>query len=118
VRTREDVEWIYSSKARTLMDAVYDWSRFNSLPRGYEWIKEEVKDEPKLASELIEVTTKYGNIATIRRIGYLLDTLGVNPKIMNRFRRQLGTSSSLIPWTPGRSAKGTINRKWGITVNG
>jgi hypothetical protein len=51
------------------MDAVYDWSRFNSLPRGYEWIKEEIKNEPKLASELIEATAKYGNMATIRRIG-------------------------------------------------
>jgi predicted transcriptional regulator of viral defense system len=118
VRTREDIEMIYSSRARTLMDAVYDWYRFNSLPRGYEWIKEEVKNEPKFTSEFIEVTAKYGNVATIRRIGYLLDTLGLNPKIMNRLRLQLSTSSSLIPWIPGRSAQGTINRKWGIIVNG
>ena len=118
LRTREDMEMNYSSKARTLMDAVYDWSRFNSLPRGYEWIKEEIKNEPKLASELIEATAKFGNMATIRRIGYLLDTLGLNPKIMNRLRRQLSTSSSLIPWIPGRSAKGSINRKWGIIDNG
>ena len=117
VRTREDMEMIYSSKARTLMDAVYDWSRFNSLPRGYEWIKEEIKNEPKLASELIEVTAKYGNVATIRRIGYFLDMLVRNPKMMNRLRRQLSTSSSLIPWIPGQSAKGTINRKWGVIVN-
>ncbi len=27
---------LYSSRVRTLVDAVYDWSRFNSLPRGYE----------------------------------------------------------------------------------
>jgi len=118
VRTREDIEMIYSSRARTLMDAVYDWYRFNSLPRGYEWIKEEVKNEPKFASEFIDVTAKYGNVATIRRIGYLLDTLGLNPKMMNRLRRQLSTSSSLIPWIPGRSAQGTINRKWGIIING
>jgi predicted transcriptional regulator of viral defense system len=118
VRTREDIEMIYSSRARTLMDAVYDWYRFNSLPRGYEWIKEEVKSESKFTSEFIDVTAKYGNVATIRRIGYLLDTLGLNPKIMNRLRRQLSTSSSLIPWIPGRSAQGTINRKWGIIING
>ena len=35
-RTRDGAEVIYSSKPRTLMDAVYDWSRFNSLPRGYD----------------------------------------------------------------------------------
>jgi len=118
VRTREDREMIYSSRARTLMDAVYDWYRFNSLPRGYEWIKEEVKNELKFTSEFIDVTATYGNVATIRRIGYLLDTLGLNPKIMNRLGRQLSTSSSLIPWIPGRSAKGTINRQWGIIING
>ena len=118
VSTRENMEMIYSSKARTLMDAVYDWSRFNSLPRGYDWIKGEIKNEPKLASELIEATAKYGNMATTRRIGYLLDTLVRNPRMMNRLQRQLSTSSSLIPWIPGRSAKGTINRNWGIIVNG
>ena len=118
VRTREDMEMIYSSKARTLMDAVYDWSRFNSLPRGYDWIKEEINNETSLASEIIKNTAKYGNMATIRRIGYLLDTLVRNPRMMNRLQRQLSASSSLIPWIPVRSAKGTINRKWGIIVNG
>ena len=118
VRSREDSNIIYASKARTLMDAVYDWSRFNSLPRGYDWIKGEIKNEPVIASELIKVTAKYGNMATIRRIGYLLDTLIRKPRMMNRLQGQLSTSSSLIPWIPGRSAKGTINRKWGIIVNG
>ena len=58
VSTRDNREMVYSSKARTLMDAVYDWSRFNSLPRGYDWIKGEIKNEPKLTSELTEVTVK------------------------------------------------------------
>jgi predicted transcriptional regulator of viral defense system len=118
VRTREDMKMIYSSKARTLMDAVYDWSRFNGLPRGYGWIKREIKNEPKLASELIEVTAKYGNMATTRRIGYLLDSLVQNSRTVNRLQRQLSASSALIPWIPGRSAKGAINRKWGIIING
>ena len=118
VRTRDNREMIYSSKARTLMDAVYDWSRFNSLPRGYDWIKKGIKNEPGLASELMEVTTKFGNVATFRRIGYLLENLIKDPKLINRFQRHLSNSKSLIPWIPGRSAKGAINRKWGIIVNG
>jgi predicted transcriptional regulator of viral defense system len=118
VRARDNLEMIYSSKARTLMDAVYDWSRYNSLPRGYAWIKREIKKEPKLASELVEVTSKYGNMATIRRIGYLLDTLVRRPKVFNPLIRRLSTSSSLIPWIPARPAKGTVNPKWGIIING
>lgn len=117
VRTR-DTEIIYSSKARTLMDAVYDWSRFNSLPRGYDWIKQEIEDNTGLQTELIEVAVEYGNMATIKRIGYLLDTLLPNSRLINRLQSQLSASSALIPWVPGRSAKGTINRKWGIIVNG
>ena len=118
VRTRDNHEMVCSSKARTLMDAVYDWSRFNSLPRGYEWIKGQIKNEPELFSELVEVTAKFGNMATIRRIGYLLDTLGGKPTMINRLLHQLSASSSLIPWMPGRSSKGSINRKWGIIING
>ena len=117
VRTREGVEIIYSSKARTLMDAVYDWSRFNGLPRGYEWIRLEIKKNPMLASELVDVTAKYGNQATVRRIGYLLDTLIHPSRIINLVQRQLSNSKALIPWIPDRSAKGKVNRKWGVIVN-
>ncbi|MDF1592461.1 MAG: type IV toxin-antitoxin system AbiEi family antitoxin domain-containing protein [Desulfobacterales bacterium] len=117
IRAREDVEMIYSSKARTLMDAVYDWSRFNSLPRGYDWIKREIKNEPELEFELIEVAAKYGNMATIRRIGYLLDSYLQNSKMTNQLQGQLNATSSLIPWVPGQPSKGAINYKWGIIVN-
>ena len=109
---------VYSSRARTLMDAVYDWSRFNSLPRGYGWIKQEIENDPRLATELTEATIKYGNMATIRRIGFLFDAIVPNSRLTNRLQTQLSTSSALIPSVPGRSAKGTINRKWGIIVNG
>ena len=33
VETAEGQTAVYSSRVRTLLDAVYDWSRFNSLPR-------------------------------------------------------------------------------------
>ena len=118
LRTSEGTALIYSSKARTLMDAVYDWSRFNSLPRGYDWIRQEIKKNFKLVSKLIEITARYGNQATARRIGYLLDSFVQNTKIINRLQRQLSDSKALIPWIPSRPTKGTINRKWGVIVNG
>jgi predicted transcriptional regulator of viral defense system len=118
VRTREEAKLVYSSKARTLMDAVYDWSRFNSLPRGYDWIKHEVQKEPELSAELIEVSTRYGNQATARRIGYLLYRLGQPPRVLNRLKSVINDSTALIPWIPGKPAKGEANRKWGVIVNG
>jgi predicted transcriptional regulator of viral defense system len=118
LRTPEGVEVIYSSKARTLMDAIFDWSRFNSLPRGYDWIRQEIKKDFKLVSELVEATAQYGNQATARRIGYLLDSLVQTSRIIKRLQRQLSNSKTPIPWIPGRPAKGTVNRKWGVIVNG
>jgi len=117
-RTREGTETIYSSKARTLMDAVYDWSRFNSLPCGYDWIRKEIQKDLNIGTELVKVTAQHGNQATARRIGYFLESLLRNPKILMILRRQLSDSKALIPWIPGRSAKGTVNRKWGVIVNG
>jgi len=116
-RARNGGEIIYSSKARTLMDAVYDWSRFNSLPRGYDWIRKEADRDLKLTSELVEVTVRYGNQATIRRIGYLLDTLDQPLRASNRLQLQLSASKALIPWIPSKSARGKINRKWGVIDN-
>jgi predicted transcriptional regulator of viral defense system len=116
-RTRNRGEIIYSSKARTLMDAVYDWSRFNSLPRGYDWIRKEADQDLKRTSELVEVTFRYGNQATTRRIGYLLDTLDQPLRTVNRLQLQLSASKALIPWIPWKSARGQINRKWGVIDN-
>lgn len=117
VRSRGGAEAIYSSRARTLMDAVYDWSRFNSLPRGYDWIRQEVKKDFKLGLELAETAARYGNQATIRRIGYLLDTLLQDSRIADQLQRQLNKSKSLIPWIPARPARGAVNRKWGVIAN-
>jgi predicted transcriptional regulator of viral defense system len=117
-RAWNGVKIIYSSRERTLMDAVYDWTRFSSLPRGYDWIRKEVKQNPKMVSELVEITVQYGNQATIRRIGYLLDDFGLPVRTMAQLQRQLSNSKSLIPWIPGRPARGKINREWGVIVNG
>jgi len=40
--TREGSIVAYSSRVRTLVDAVHDWARFGSLPRGYSWIIREL----------------------------------------------------------------------------
>ena len=33
VRTPDGIDVVYASKARSLVNAVYDWSRFDSLPQ-------------------------------------------------------------------------------------
>ena len=72
VQTSEGSKAVYSSRMRTLLDAAYDWSRFNTLPRAYDWIRKELKAKRVTAAELVAVTLKYGDIGTIRRMGALL----------------------------------------------
>ena len=117
IKTNEGILITYSSKARTLMDAVYDWSRFNSLPRGYDWIRQELKKDDNLTSKLLDTTLRYGNQATLRRIGYLIDSLIKDSNIVNKLKKKLSSSKALIPLIPTRPARGTANRTWGVIVN-
>lgn len=117
-KTSDGIEAVMASRARSLMDAVYDWHRYNTIPRAYDWIASSVEEESGLADELIGVTLKFGNKGTMRRIGYLLALCGVSDKQLTRLQRKIGASKSLIPWFPGRDSKGTINRDWGLIING
>lgn len=66
-----------ASLARTIMDSINDWTRYNSLPIAYEWIKNRCHDQA-LVKELILITSKYSNKSTVRRIGYILDNCGIS----------------------------------------
>jgi len=108
---------VYSSRVRTLVDAVYDWSRFDSLPRAYMWIRKELAAKQVTPEELIRITLRYGNLGTIRRIGALLELDGVRPDLVRKLESRLTASASLIPWIPTRPKRGRVNRRWGVVIN-
>lgn len=116
-KTTENIEITIVSRARALMDAVYDWSRYNTIPRAYKWIIKSFKEEPGIIQELLNVTLKYGNKATIRRIGYLIEEQGFALNSLEKLKKKMGSSKSLIPWVPNRGRKGTINRDWALIIN-
>jgi predicted transcriptional regulator of viral defense system len=107
-----------ASRARALVDAIYDWSRYDTIPRAYTWIMENCSRDPAFLNELISVTARFGNKATVRRIGFLLYAGGFTTSDLSKLKRLLRGSKSLIPWVPGESAKGIVNKEWGIIVNG
>ena len=117
VQTAEGVNAVYSSRARTLLDAVYDWSRFNRLPRAYGWITRELAARRVTAAELVSVTLRYGDTGTIRRMGALLEREGVAGPWLKKLERALPSSTSLIPWIPTSPKRGAVNRRWGVVVN-
>ena len=108
---------VYSSRVRTLVDAVYDWSRFNSLPRAYAWIRAELEGERVTVAELVAATLRWGDRGTVRRIGYLLERLGAPASSLKLLARALPVSTGLIPWNPAAPKRGTASRKWGVVVN-
>jgi predicted transcriptional regulator of viral defense system len=117
VRTPEGLAMVYSSRVRTLLDAVYDWSRFGSLPRAYDWIRRDLKAGRVRAADLVKVTLRYGNQGTMRRIGALLEQLGASASLLRKLQRALKPSSSLIPWVPNRPKRGAASLRWGVVLN-
>jgi len=118
LKTPDDIDAVMASKTRTLVDAVYDWSRFNTLPRAYGWIAETLQKEPEITDNLIDDTLKYSNKGTTKRVGYLLAQLSISNDRLSELNRGISSSKSLIPWIPGLTAKGSINKEWGLIVNG
>lgn len=118
VRTEDGRKAIYSSRVRTLVDAVYDWSRFNSLPRAYGWIRYDLAKRKIDAGQLVAATLKYGDKGAIRRIGALLDGTGVEQRLLRKLEKAVPRTSSFIPWIPTLPKRGTINQRWGVVING
>jgi len=108
---------VYASRTRTLVDAVYDWSRFNGLPRGYAWIRRELTAGRTSPVDLTKVTLRYGDTGTIRRMGALLEREKVDDALLRRLAKALKPTTSLIPWIPVRPKRGTVNRRWGVVLN-
>ena len=117
VRTSEGLVAVYPSRARALVDAVYDWARFNSLPRGYRWIRAELEKKRVAPADLVESTLRYGDVGTRRRIGALLERAGVEERLLRKLEKSLAPSSGLIPWIPTARKRGSIDRRWGVVVN-
>ena len=118
VESPEAPSAIYSSRTRTLVDAVYDWSRFNGLPRAYGWIRSELAAGRVESKELVRLTLRYGNRSTIRRIGVLLESARVPQALLRKLEAGLPATTSPIPWIPTRPKRGSANSRWGVVLNG
>ena len=116
LRVPEGLDIVYASRARSLVDAVYDWSRFDSLPHAYEWITKEVATDG-FAAELVGTAIKFGNQSALRRIGAALERASVAENLLRRLERRLTPASAYTPWNPKREGHGTKNKRWEIVFN-
>ncbi len=116
-QTSDGLEMIWPTRARALLDGVYDWSRFNSLPRCYGWIRQELERDDAFAADLVDVTLQFANQGTLRRIGKLLELADVSAGLIRKLERRLSQSTSFIPWIPVYPKRGSIDRRWGVVFN-
>lgn len=121
VTTPDGNDLVYSTRIRSLVDAVYDWSRFNSLPQAFGWVRDDLAEGRIQVVDLVEAALKFSNQGTLRRIGYLLEKLSdempVPVRLVARLERELRSSSSTIPWIPTMTKRGQVNKRWGLVVN-
>ncbi len=106
-----------STLARTILDALYDWSRFNTIPRAYDWIRK-YKNDGKFSNELVSAALTYGNVSTQRRLGYIFEQIGIDSRLVKKLRKIIPTSKGWIPLVPNLPVRGKINRDWGLVING
>jgi predicted transcriptional regulator of viral defense system len=109
---------VYSSRVRTLVDAVYEWSQFDSLPEAYEWIRNDLAAGRITADELARAAVQYGNMGTIRRIGAILERLDASKAARSRLARAVTPTSAKIPLVPTSPARGPLSKPWGVVING
>ena len=105
------------TKARALLDAVFDYARFGTLPEALDWIRASIAKGEVSPDDLADTTRRFGNQGTMRRIGFLLRGVDISQAAVRRLRRALTSKASLIRLVPGRPAKGPVDRKWGVINN-
>ncbi len=108
---------VYSSRVRTLVDAVYDWSRFDSLPRAYDWIRLDIDDGRIRPDDLAKSAVRFSNVGTIRRIGAFMEQMEADERVLRKLQRALTPSTAKIPLIPNRPTRGTLLKRWGVVIN-
>jgi predicted transcriptional regulator of viral defense system len=117
VTTPEGITLIYASPARAILDAVYDWTRFGTIPRAYEWARTEIRNDERFAAELVALCRRFANQATIRRLGKLLETENAPPPLLRKLERDLRKTTSFISWNPTKPKRGPLDPRWGLVLN-
>ncbi|MCK4359051.1 MAG: type IV toxin-antitoxin system AbiEi family antitoxin domain-containing protein [Candidatus Cloacimonetes bacterium] len=107
----------FATKSRFLIDCIYDWNRYNTIPAVYLWISKEINRDSAFTEKLISNANRYGNKSVQKRLGYLLETLNVDSQRLEKLQRKINAGKSFISYIPNKKARGKINKKWGLIIN-
>lgn len=112
----KETEVIVSDKERTLLDIFYFPEPVGGPKKAFEILQEQVKDKEINVVKLIKYTVKFPNVSTKKRIGFVLEKLGLKDKMLKSLIVSV-KKTSLVPLFPSSSRKGKINKKWMVIEN-
>jgi len=86
---------------------------FYDIKRAYQILRDQLNLIDK--NILVEYLSKYPVQIIRRRIGYFLERLGVNKKMLNKIK---AGKKGYSPLYKNYSKKGELNDRWRIVING
>ena len=110
----KDTDVHVSSKERTLIDLLYFNKPVGGINSAVQIFKQIIGEKKCDIKKLVEYAARFPNITTRKRIGLILDELGIAGSVLRPLIKSVEKTaiSSL-----SESRKGTLNKKWRVIVN-
>ncbi|HCJ66590.1 MAG TPA: hypothetical protein DHV62_04510 [Elusimicrobia bacterium] len=112
----KDTGVIVSDRERTLVDLVYFPDPIGGMKKAFEILKEQIKNRKIDAGKLKRYALRFPDVATAKRIGFVLESAGVPDKELVPLLKAV-KKTSLINLYPSKSRKGKVNKKWMLIEN-
>lgn len=114
--TVEGTEVVVSDRERTLIDLIYFPNPVGGIKKATEILQNEVTSGKSNLSKIIKYAASFPSISTQKRIGYILDSIGIKNAYLATLANKI-KQTSLITLYGSKSRKGKIDNKWGVIVD-
>lgn len=107
-------EVYFADLEKTLIDCLdkqYCGGSIVDVVKGLFWARKEIK-----INKLVDYSLKMDNKTLIKRLGYLLELLGIKFNQKNLLR-QFKNDKKFVPLSTAHPNKGKLNKKWKIIIN-
>jgi predicted transcriptional regulator of viral defense system len=105
-----------SDPARTVVDVLDDPTLGGGIRHVSAVVREFFHGEHRDDQRLIDYATRRGNRALFKRLGFLIETLGIDANTVIESCQRL-MSPGLSPLDPSAKGKATIRKRWNLRVN-
>jgi len=112
---REQTRVNVSDPTRTLIDVLSEPALGGGIQHVSECVVAYMESEHRSTDLLIEYGRKAANRALFKRLGYILETVGMEADLVERCRGEISAGISSLD--PAAKARGTTLRRWNLRVN-